>query len=243
MFFAWLYQLKTSRAEIVDIAWTFLVGATGLLSAAVLDGEENRRILLAIISATWSIRLGYHLIKDRFFAKSEDGRYANLRGSWGKYQHHKFLVFFMLQAFLIPLFATASIAVASNRAALGYVDIIAVAVIVIAVIGESVADKQLIKFKQKFAGQKKICDIGLWRYSRHPNYFFEWLHWLSYPLLAYSGEYWWLAWLAPVVMYFLLRYVTGVMPLEARMKQNYGDAFHEYASRVSEFWPRAPKGV
>lgn len=240
MFCAWLYQHKTKRAEIVDICWTILLGISGVFVAAALEGDLTRRVILAVIVFVWSARLGSHLIKDRLFADHEDTRYSDLRSEWGNKSTAKFFVFFMLQGFLVPLFSTAYIAVANNLTSIGILDYIAILIVLVALFGEGIADRQLLQFKKIRADRKLVCNVGLWSWSRHPNYFFEWLHWLSYPLLAITGHFWWLSFASPIFMYYLIRHVTGVKPLEDRMRKHYGQTFIEYERRVSEFFPRPP---
>lgn len=241
MFCAWVFQHKTKRAEIVDICWTLLLGASGAFVAASSDGDLTRRLILGVVILVWSARLGVHLIKDRLLASSEDPRYADLRSEWGEKSTANFFIFFMLQAFLVPVFSTAYLAVANNSSSIGDLDFVAIIVVVVALLGEGIADKQLLQFKKQRKDKKSVCNVGLWSWSRHPNYFFEWLHWLSYPLLAANGSYWWLSLVSPIFMYYLIRNVTGVKPLEARMRTHYRESFLDYEKRVSEFFPRPPK--
>lgn len=241
MFCAWLYQHKTKRAEIVDICWTFLLGISGVYIAYALGSNSTRSIILGLIVSFWSLRLGVHLVKDRLFAESEDARYRDLRTEWGNKSTAKFFIFFMLQAFLVPLFSTAYASVALNSAEISYFDSVAIILVIIALLGERRADRELAQFKKQRTDKKSVCDVGLWSWSRHPNYFFEWIHWLSYPLLALSGLYWWLSLISPIIMYYLIRNVTGIKPLEDRMRKHYGDSFLKYEQKVSEFFPRPPR--
>jgi steroid 5-alpha reductase family enzyme len=122
---------------------------------------------------------------------------------------------------------------------------IAVLIFVVAVAGEAIADEQLRQFRRDKSNQEKVCDTGLWRWSRHPNYFFEWLGWLAYPVLAldFSGNYsfGFLAFAAPLCMYWLLVYVSGIPPLEEHMLARYGDEFRKYQMRTNLFFPGPPK--
>ena len=123
-------------------------------------------------------------------------------------------------------------------------DIAGIVVLIIAVAGEAVADEQLRRFKKNPANKGRVCDTGLWAWSRHPNYFFEWLGWVAYPLLAISSDWWW-GWLAltgPAFMYWLLAHVSGVPMLEQQMLKSRGTAFRAYQSRVSSFFPLPPRG-
>jgi steroid 5-alpha reductase family enzyme len=111
----------------------------------------------------------------------------------------------------------------------------------IAIVGEAVADRQLERFRADPANRGRVCRAGLWRLSRHPNYFFEWLHWLAYPFFAIGGEYAWLTWFAPVVMYVLMTKVTGIPPTEAQALRSRGDAYREYQRTTSAFFPWFPR--
>ena len=108
--------------------------------------------------------------------------------------------------------------------------------------GESVADAQLSRFRGNPGNRGQVCQDGLWRWSRHPNYFFEWLHWFCYPLLAIGGDWGWVALIGPAFMYWLLAHVSGVPPLEAQMLKSRGEAYAAYQQRVRAFFP-FPKGV
>jgi steroid 5-alpha reductase family enzyme len=117
-------------------------------------------------------------------------------------------------------------------------------VLLAAIAGEALADGQLRQFRADPGNRGRVCDIGLWGWSRHPNYFFEWLGWVAYPLLAIDlrGDYpfGWLALSAPAFMYWLLVYVSGVPPLEQQMLRSRGAAYREYQGRVSAFFPLPP---
>jgi steroid 5-alpha reductase family enzyme len=114
------------------------------------------------------------------------------------------------------------------------------------VAGEALADAQLKEFRDNPANKGRVCDAGFWRWSRHPNYFFEWFGWLAYPVIAISPAYaWgWATLLAPVFMYWILVHVTGIPPLEAQMLRSRGERYRDYQSRTSAFFPLPPqKGV
>jgi len=113
---------------------------------------------------------------------------------------------------------------------------------VAAILGEALADRQLLRFKSDPDNEGRVCDAGLWAWSRHPNYFFEWAVWLAYPLFAFGGDYpqGWLAWLAPAVMYAVLVHGTGIPPLEEHMSRSRGGAWDAYRQRTSIFLPIPP---
>ena len=106
----------------------------------------------------------------------------------------------------------------------------------------ALSDAQLKRFREDPANAGRVCDVGLWRWSRHPNYFFEWFGWLAYPVIALSTGYaWgWASLLAPLFMYWILVYVTGIPPLEAQMLRSRGDRYRDYQLRTSQFFPLPP---
>lgn len=120
----------------------------------------------------------------------------------------------------------------------GLQDLIGLAIFVTALIGETEADAQLTRFRADPAHHGQICEIGLWGRSRHPNYFFEWLTWVAFAVVATDFGIGAVAWIAPALMYWTLRYVSGVPPIEERMLQTRGEAFGAYRIRTPTFFPR-----
>jgi steroid 5-alpha reductase family enzyme len=154
--------------------------------------------------------------------------------------------FLQSQAFVsVPLPFAVFLAAHAPRAALGVQDYAGAAIMLAAVAGEAIADEQLRGFKRHKANAGLVCNIGLWRWSRHPNYFFEWLGWLAYPMIALSPDYaWgWASLIAPAIMYWILVHVTGIPPLEALMLRSRGRRYRHYQARTSAFFPRPPKKV
>jgi steroid 5-alpha reductase family enzyme len=237
MLVGWIIALIRGRAEIVDVLWSFGTGAAGVWCAYRLDGDENRRLLLAALTGFWGMRLGLHLVRDRLLAPHEDGRYQDLRASWGSATNKNLFIFFQLQAFLIPFLGTAAFAVATNTRPIAWYDFLSIVIALVALTGEAIADRQLATFK-KTARPGDICEVGLWRWSRHPNYFFEWMYWMSFPILAWGSSYFLLVLISPSLIYYLINYVTGIPPTEARMLERRGEPFRAYQNRVSAFWPR-----
>ena len=141
----------------------------------------------------------------------------------------------------VPLALAVFLAAHNPTAAPRLQDYLAIVVFVVAISGEALADLQLRRFRRTTAGHGRICSAGLWRWSRHPNYFFEWLGWLGYPLVAivFSGGYpWgWLALVGPACMYWLLVHVSGIPPLEEHMLRTRGAAFRAHQERTNAFFP------
>ena len=230
---AWGLQRATGNSGWVDAVWSFSIGLAGVL-LALLPGISPRGLTVAALITIWAVRLGAH-IAHRSFTGPEDARYAALRKEWGSGFQRRLFWFLQIQA-VAAILLTLSMGLAAANPALfpRLQDWLAMAVLVVAIVGEGVADAQLLGFRGR------VCDAGLWRWSRHPNYFFEWLGWFAYPLLAinfFRLDWAWLSLTGPAFMYWLLVHVSGIPFLEAHMLRSRGDAYRAYQQRVSAFFP------
>jgi steroid 5-alpha reductase family enzyme len=247
---AWVTQQRTRNSGWVDTIWTFGVGFVGAAAALApisdLSPPDARQWVVAAFVIAWSLRLGSHIAR-RTRHISDDPRYARLTEQWGERARLRMFLFLQNQALgSLPL--TLSIFIAAHSpGAFGVQDVLAVAILAIAIAGEGLADRQLRRFAAVPMNKGRVCEVGLWRWSRHPNYFFQWLGWLAYPLLAIdlSGNYpWgWLALLAPILMYLILVHLTGIPPLEEHMLSSRGDAFRAYQARTNRFFPAPPRSA
>ena len=224
---AWLLQLRHGNAGIVDAIWAWTLGLLALVVAGGASGSSEARAAVALMGGIWGLRLGTHLWR-RNWGQPEDFRYAALRTRWGAQANRNLFWFFQLQnIFSLLLVATAFVPAAyagpiTTPAALGA----AAALWLIAVLGEAIADAQMAAFRRNPANKNRVCREGLWRWSRHPNYFFECVHWLAYVPLALGSAWGWVALTAPVIMATLLLRLSGVPLLEAdllRRKPGYAD--------------------
>ncbi|MDP3314977.1 MAG: DUF1295 domain-containing protein [Devosia sp.] len=241
MALAWWIAITSGRSGWADTFWSFTVGIAGVAAALWPLGElTSRNWLVAAIVAFWSLRLGLHIAR-RTLRGGDDPRYAELKRGWGDQYRPQLLLFLEIQAAVALVLAVAVMAAASNPAPLGLADGLGVLIAIVAIAGETVADGQLSRFAHNPANRGKVCDTGLWGWSRHPNYFFEALYWLALFPIGIGHGWGWLALLAPVMMFVLLRYVSGVPPLEQHMLRSRGDAFAAYQQRVPPFFPRPPR--
>jgi steroid 5-alpha reductase family enzyme len=249
MALAWVAQQGTGNSGWVDTIWTFSVGLVGAHSALwpVAGASLNaRQWLVAALVAIWSLRLGVH-IAIRTAGISDDPRYAAFAAEWGADSPRRMFIFLQNQAFgSIPLVFAIFVAAHVPQGALRLQDDLGALILMVGIAGEGLADAQLQAFRQRPANQGRVCDAGLWRWSRHPNYFFEWLGWFAYPVIALSPDYasdpWgWASLLAPAFMYWILVHVTGIPPLEAQMLRSRGERYRDYQSRTSAFFPMPPQ--
>ena len=241
---AWAFGLAAKNGGWTDVFWTWGTGvvlaAAGLLANAP-DAIGPRNILVAAFMAVWALRLGLYLTP-RVATHAEDPRYAQFRTA--KSYPLTMLWVTLPQALASALLALSVVLAAqAPGAALGLRDGLAVLLFAVAIAGEAVADAQMKRFRAAASSKGRILETGLWAWSRHPNYFFQWLGWLAYPIVALdpAQPITWLSLAAPAVMYGLLRHVSGVPPLEEAMLRSRGDTFRDYQRRVSVFFPVPPK--
>lgn len=243
----WIVQRRAGDSGWVDVFWTFGTGAVGV-GCAVWTGPDMasfRQWLVAALVAIWSVRLGT-FIALRVLKGPEDARYKRLRKAWGAAYQSRLFWFMQAQAPCTALLCL-SIALAAHHPAtdLRGADIAGLAILIIAIAGESLADAQLNGFRADPANHGKINDRGLWAWSRHPNYFFEWFGWLAYPVIAFDPANLWslLSLAGPVFMYVILTRFTGVPYLEEHMAQSRGDAWRDYARQTPAFFPKPPRSA
>ncbi|THD68481.1 MAG: DUF1295 domain-containing protein [Bradyrhizobium sp.] len=246
---AWLVQQRTGNSGWVDTIWTFSLGIVGSGSAlwpVAGSAPDARQWLVAALVAIWSLRLGLHIAM-RTAGISDDPRYAAFAKEWGVDSPRKMFIFLQNQGFgSIPLVFAIFVAARFPQPLLRPQDCLGALILLAGIAGEALADAQLQRFRSHAANQGRVCDAGLWRWSRHPNYFFQWFGWLAYPVIAISPSYplfypWgWATLLAPLFMYWILVHVTGIPPLEAQMLRSRGERYRDYQSRTSMFFPLPP---
>ena len=245
----WLLGIRNHNFSYVDIGWSVNFAVLAVLYALLAPGYLPRRALIAAMFTAHGLRLGWHLAK-RIIGEPEEGRYQQLRQDWGKNGNSarslnlKFLAFFEFQA-LLNAFLTLPLLLACFNPAPQFhtLEIAGAALFVIGIIGESTADAQLAAFKRNGANKGGVCDVGLWRYSRHPNYFFEWLIWIAYAVFTVASPHGWIALAMPALMLHFLINVTGLKATEEQALRTKGERYRLYQARTSGFVPWFPKRI
>ena len=242
MFVLWLIHLLIHNAAIVDVGWAAGLGILGLFYAVVGPGYAARKWAMASMAGFWGLRLAAHLLFTRVIGQPEEGRYVQLRKEWKTNLPLRFLFFFEFQALLdVVLSLPFLLACLNTRAPLGVLEKLGAGIWLLAILGEAVADQQLNVFKKNPANKGKTFRAGLWRYSRHPNYFFEWLIWVGYAVFAIGSPWGWLGLLSPALILYFLLSVTGIPATEAQAWRSRGNEYRAYQRTTSAFVPWFPK--
>jgi len=240
-FIVWMISVKVKNYGFLDVAWSYAVAVLAPLYALWGPGDHWRKWLLTAVGVAWSLRLGTYLLR-RVLSHhpQEDPRYETLRRRWPG--PAMFLVFFELQALVAVVFSLPFLLVAfKTEPGLAPVEILGLAVAALALAGEALADAQMKRFKADPANRGRVCATGLWRYSRHPNYFFESMVWWGFFLVALGSPLGWITLVCPLLMLYFLLKVTGIELTEAHSLRTRGEAYREYQRATSAFIPWFPK--
>jgi steroid 5-alpha reductase family enzyme len=234
----WVVHLLIRNAAIADAGWAAGLAILGIFYAWAGPGYPARKWAIATMAGFWGLRLSIYLLFSRVIGKPEEGRYLELRQDWRTHLSLRFLFFFEFQALLdVVLSLPFLLACLDTRAPLGFPEKLGAGIWLISMVGEALADYQLHQFKKNPANQGKTFRGGLWKYSRHPNYFFEWLIWVSYAIFALGSPSGWLGLISPaLVMYFLLG-ATGIPATEAQALRTRGSEYRAYQRATSAFVP------
>ena len=234
-----LWQRRTRDATAVDAGWGASLVLCSILYAALAPGSLVQRLAIALPVGLENLRIA-SLVRNRL-GKGEDSRYLELRRRWAEKGREQptFAIFDQAQALLAAILSVPALLASFNRnGSLAAVQWVGLALWVVAAALEWTADRQLAAFKA--SGEGGVMDRGLWRYSRHPNYFFQTLTWVAYALIAVAAPWGWLAFLAPALILYLVLFVTGVPPAEESSLRSRGEAYRRYQERTSSFVPWAP---
>lgn len=245
MFVAWLWAIKVNNFALVDAVWAFCFSLHALIFFIFSDGLITRKILLLVMIALWSLRLGYFLTR-RIYGHhpDEDTRYQHLRSEYKDKFKVRFLIFYFYQAISVSVLTVPFIFVFKNTSeSINAFEIAGAIYWLIAVFGEAIADHQMSDFKKRsklHPEMGRTCNIGLWKYSRHPNYFFESNIWWAFFIFMIGSQVYWGIYPALVILFLLLK-VTGVPPSEEQSLKSRGDEYRAYQKKTSVFIPWFPK--
>jgi steroid 5-alpha reductase family enzyme len=237
----YLVQLRTRDATAVDAGWGSSLALCAVLYAVLAPGTLSQRLLIAIPVAVENARVA-SLVRGRL-GGGEDSRYRELRRRWRARRREQttFAIFYAAQATLAALLSVPALLACFDRDGIAAVQWAGAALWLAAVAFETVADRQLASFRSDPANKGRVMRSGLWRYSRHPNYFFQTLTWVAYALIAVAAPWGWVAFFAPALILYLVLFVTGVPPSEESSLRSRGDAYRRYQRETSMFVPWFPK--
>ncbi len=242
---AWLWAKWRDNYSIVDAVWAFGIGLTSFYWLFAKGNFTIKHSIAAGLIMIWSLRLGIHLERRiRRMRPAEDARYVKLREIWQGRVASSFFWFFQAQMISVVLLALPFLLIGSDLdSAWTFWESMGLTIGVTGIIGEALADAQMADFKKKNQSRAAVCQEGLWRYSRHPNYFFESVIWLGFYVFACGSEWGWAMIYAPLTILYLLLKVTGIPPTEAAAVLRKGDAYRRYQATTSAFFPWPPKKI
>lgn len=240
MLILWFVYLINKRVTVIDLGFGISFILTAFVYFALGEGYVWRKVLILMLVSFWALRLIAYVLEKHH--SQENPRYQQLLASWKTNTHLRVLSLFLLQGFLVIVLSLPFALMSQNI--LPFFDTIEVFGLLLwmgGVLGETIADDQLYRFKQNPQNQHQVYDKGLWRYSRHPNYFFEWLIWIAYFVMALPAPAGYLAIISPILMLYFLLKVSGVPLAEAEALRTKGDAYRDYQRRTSTFLPWFPR--
>ncbi|TLD68305.1 DUF1295 domain-containing protein [Phragmitibacter flavus] len=241
----WLVSLKLNNFSFVDAMWAYSLPLVVVIYVWLGAGNSSRRGMAMVMAGVWGLRLGsYLLIRISKHHPHEDVRYEVLRQKWKGNLAGKFFIFFEAQALLLVLLSVPLLLACLNGSpSIHWIEWVGFGVWLSGIVGEAMSDAQMGRFKSNPANKGKVCQEGLWKWSRHPNYFFEFVTWVGFWLFSCGSPWGWVTIFAPaLILYFLLR-VTGIPLTEKCSVESKGEAYREYQRTTSAFipWPRKSK--
>ncbi len=239
----WLgYRLVRRNACLADLGFCAGFGLAAIGFGLTTTGDVSHRLVVAALATGYAVRLGAHIAGDRIRGAREDQRYGSLREQLGHRAEWYFFAYFIGQAVAVAVFTVPLLVLMSNPDSTWRAwELLGVGIWAIGVGGETVADVQLARFRRDPGNHGKTCRRGLWRYSRHPNYFFEGVHWCAYVVMGIGLPGWWLTLVGPVVMIGALLKVTGIPLAEAQATASRGEEYREYQRTTNAFVPWFPR--
>jgi len=241
MLLLWVYYLKTDNPSVVDIGFGANVSLMIIWYGYSLPQTGWSTLIISSLGVVWGLRLTWYL-GERNLSGHLDGRYVDMQRRWPReVQSRKFLGFFQAQAALDFLLSLPFFWILYYQQELSWSSSLWVAIALFAIVGESVADYQLKRFKKANEGKAKVLDQGLWKYSRHPNYFFELLFWVAVSILVASLPWGWVFFLIPIMMFHFIWNVTGIPETEMQNLRSKKQAYAKYQRSTSVLVPWLPK--
>jgi steroid 5-alpha reductase family enzyme len=241
MLIAWVISVLRRNVAIVDVFWGLAIAGAGVTWTWLAPAGSTRAMLAAALAVIWALRLGLHILV-RGWGRPEDRRYREIRArNEPGFTFKSVYLVFGLQAVLAWLVAFPLLGTAISTTALGALDYLGLALWAIGFVFEAVADGQLAAFQRRGDVDRGVMSAGLWRYSRHPNYFGEFLLWWGLWLMAASGGAWWTVFGPALLTLFLLK-VSGVALTEKDIASRRPE-YRDYIRRTSAFFPAPPKAA
>jgi steroid 5-alpha reductase family enzyme len=238
-FLTWVVSYVKRDVSIVDSVWSLLLALAGVIYAATLPPMGPHTLLVMTLLMAWAVRLaGY--ITWRNWGEPEDRRYQAIRArNQPHFEWKSLYLVFVLQAVLAWIVSLPMLPALASTAALGVLYYVAAIVVVFGLLFETVGDAQLAAFKARPENRGKVMASGLWRYTRHPNYFGEFCVWWGFFLFALAAGAWWTV-ISPLLMSVLLLKVSGVTLLEQDIAER-RPQYRDYVLRTNAFFPGPPK--
>lgn len=234
----WLISIPLQNVSIIDLFWGVAVAVGGTIYWLQSEAAGLRSDLVLVLVWAWALRLFIYLFL-RNKGRPEDRRYVEMRNKRSAFWFKSLYVVFLLQAVMAWIIGLPQYGAMNGEAALGWLDVAGVTLFVFGLVWESMADWQLATFLRQRDNADAVMDQGVWRYSRHPNYFGEFCLWWGLWLVAASAGAWW-TFPGPLLLSFFLLKVSGVSLLEKDISER-RPAYQEYVRRTSAFIPRMPR--
>ena len=238
--FGWAVSIKTRKFAWIDVFWVSSFIPLTLHSLFAVWSWPQ--VLLLMMYLIWSYRLSRLLFR-RVYGKKEDSRYVTLKNYWqNKAPFYLYLLYLAEGLLVLLLFIPVYLQAQSTQASLDGWNLFGALLFSLFLLGETLADSQRDRFRRNSTGPKKeVCNIGLWKYSRHPNYFFEILIWYSFAVYNFSLDQNLLSFLPAITMNLLIWKVTGVPPSQRQALESRGNAYREYMKKTNVLIPWIPK--
>ncbi len=236
MTITWVIYLKVKNPGIIDVAWSIAIMAGGAIYLISQTIGLTQLFFLTLL-AIWGFRLAGHLFFNRVLPGHIDKRYFEIAENWKISKAVGFFVNYQFQGILALGIATPFIFI-GQITSFDLMQVISSIILAVGIAGESIADKQLLSFRNSNPG--KVCNTGLWKYSRHPNYFFEWLCWVGFAISCFGISWGWVGLIAPALLLYIMIGLT--IPItESSSLRSRGKTFTKYQEKTSMFVPLPPK--